>query len=387
MKWLQGVVFIVGLALGTAAQACMICAPASGQPTLHQRLFAADAVVLAQAALGSANTSMTWTPLSLVKGPMPTSASLQLPLALSAADSDGLEQAYAQSGAAKGKAVHVLLYIAASGSWRSAGALGRDREAWLKRMVAMPRALVGGVPDAGIAWPARLAGLAPDLESPEPLVAQTTYEEISVAPYAAMRSLKPLLNAQQVNAWLDRSDLQARRPLYGLLLGVSGTAADARQLEARMQSSLVAGGRGAVDAEAMAALSAYVAAYLELLGDAGLPWLEQHVLQDTQARDEVVQAVLQAMRIHAEDGVRVRKARVVQAYALYIKSNPARAGFVASDLSKWERWEFTDTYVDILKSRSAQVFSSRYAIVFFLMRSPVPQAAAGLDALRAQGIL
>ena len=134
-------------------------------------------------------------------------------------------------------------------------------------------------------------------------------------------------------------------------------------------------------------LSAYLAAYLELRGAAGVPWLERTFLRDAQYPDGKVQAALQALRIHAEDGTRLSQARVVRAYAFFIEHNPGRAGFVASDLNKWERWEFTDVFVELLKSKSSQIFSSRYAMVFYLMRSPLPQAAAGLEALHAQGVL
>ncbi|QDL54069.1 hypothetical protein [Rhodoferax aquaticus] len=381
-KWLRAMLFCLAVMLASNVQACAICAPSDGQTTLLQRLYAADAVVMAEGQVGQ--NSSTWMPLALIKGPLPAGVALRNPMPLSPPDAAALAQSLSPGSDAAKAAVHVLLYTASNASWRSAGPLGLEREAWLRSMAALPRAMQAGVLDPKIQWPARLAALAPDLENSQSLVAQTSYEEISQAPFPAMRSLKPVLKVKQLSHWLDQPGLEARRPLYGLLFGVAGTAADAQILEPRMLRSLRA---KAVTPTDLAAFSAYVAAYLELRGDAGLAWVEQHVLQDMQVRDEWVQAALQALRIHAEDGLRVSKARVVQAYALYIQSNPARAGFVASDLSKWERWEFTETFVDILKSRSAQVFSSRYAMVFYLMRSPTPQAEAGLDALRAQGIL
>jgi hypothetical protein len=60
---------------------------------------------------------------------------------------------------------------------------------------------------------------------------------------------------------------------------------------------------------------------------------------------------------------------------------------VASDLGNWERWEFGPLFADWLASGRPQTFSSRYAMVFFLMRSPLPEARAALDTLRTSGLL
>ena len=48
---------------------------------------------------------------------------------------------------------------------------------------------------------------------------------------------------------------------------------------------------------------------------------------------------------------------------------------------------FGPLFADWLASRKPQTFSSRYAMVFYLMRSPLPEARAALDTLRAGGLL
>jgi hypothetical protein len=58
-----------------------------------------------------------------------------------------------------------------------------------------------------------------------------------------------------------------------------------------------------------------------------------------------------------------------------------------SDLATWGRWEFGATYVALLKSGQPQVFSSRYAMVFFLLRSPQEETRKALQALRVAGVL
>ena len=140
-----------------------------------------------------------------------------------------------------------------------------------------------------------------------------------------------------------------------------------------------------------ATLSALLAATLEVRGNAGVDWIERNYLSgpsgDNRRSDAEIQAALLALNVHGNDGVRVDRDRVVQAYALFIQNHGAMAGLVASDLSAWGRWEFGPAYFALLQSQETQSFASRYAMVFYLMRSPAPQAAVGLDALRAQGIL
>ena len=341
---------------GASAHACAICAPDNTQTNLVQRLLAADAAVLAGFAVAEADRTIDPIILEVIKGPLPVGAAVRQPVRVVSADRANAVQS-----------VELLLF--SGGTWRSVGTLGLERADWARRLLTM----------SGTDWPKRLEAFAPDLESTEPLVAQTAYEEISIAPYAAMRGIATHLNATRLSAWLNQPALAARRPLYALLLGMSGTPAHAIVLKQHISSM----GRSTP----MNELSAYLAAYLELRGAAGVPWLERIFLRDAQCPDGKVQAALQALRIHADDGTRLSQERVVRAYALFIEHNPGRAGFVASDLNKWERWEFTDVFVELLKSKSSQIFSSRYAMVFYLMRSPLPQAAAGLEALHAQGVL
>lgn len=350
------------VALVPSSWACAICAPADGQNTLSHRLFAADIAVLATAARDGAG----FRAVEAIKGEPPKGViTLQ----------DGLPAMPALGP----NAPQLLLYSAGSKSWRTVGALGTARADWARRLLTLPRASAFGTNAPDAAWPARVAFFVGDLQSPEPLVAQTAYEEISVAPYAVMRTLKPALDAHQLTLWLDMPQLAARRPLYALLLGMVGNDVTAATLEKR----LLASSRLPNTAE----VSAMLAAYLEIRGNLGVGWVERNYLVDPIRSEPEVQAALLALSVHGNDGARVSRDRVVQAYAGFIRHNKSRAGFVASDLGSWGHWEFGPDYAAILKSGEPQAFASRYAMVFYLMRSPRPEARAALDALRATGVL
>lgn len=355
---------VILVALVPASWACTICAPAEGQDTLSQRLFAADSAVLATATGDGAG----FLAVEAIKGDLPRGViTLQ----------DGLAQA--QAGVRVPNATQLLLYSAGSKSWRAAGALSTARADWARRLLTLPRASNSDANTPGAAWPARATFFAGDLENPEPLVAQTVYEEISVLPYAVMRTLKPALDVHKLTRWLDTPQLAGRRPLYTLLLGMVGNDATAATLEKRLLASS--------RAMTMAEVSAMLAAHLELRGNLGVDWVERNYLVDPARSDPEVQAAVLALSVHGNDGTRVSRDRVVQAYAGFIRHHKARAGFVASDLGNWAHWEFGPDYATILKSGEPQAFASRYAMVFYLMRSPRPEARAALDALRATGVL
>jgi hypothetical protein len=210
-------------------------------------------------------------------------------------------------------------------------------------------------------------------------VAQVAYEEIAGAPYAVIRATAARLEAAQLLRWLDTPALTARRPLYALLLGFAGNQSSALVLQARMT--------GLRDAADGPTLSAMLAAWLELRGPEGVAWVEHQYLSSPAASEVGVAAALLALSVHGADGQRVGRERVVQAYRHWVGQSTPWPGLVASDLGNWERWEFGPLFADWLASRKPQTFSSRYAMVFYLMRSPLPEARAALDTLRAGGLL
>ncbi len=134
-------------------------------------------------------------------------------------------------------------------------------------------------------------------------------------------------------------------------------------------------------------VSALMAAVLEQRSDAGLTWLEQHYLQQADRTDGEVQAALLALRVHATDGRRIGKDAATRALRGFVKAQPVRAGFAASDLGDWGRWDFVPAFEQALDTDRPQVFASRYAVVLYLLRNPTPEAKAALERLRAKGRL
>ena len=352
------------------AWACAICAPADGQNSLLLRLLAADTVVLA----APDSDGASYKSKALIKGALPTGPirPVTTPAPTSATPTTAAIQTTTTAE------THVMLWSASAMRWTDAGPLPLERADWLRQLLKLPRPANPASP-SDPAWSARAPFLVADLESPQPWVAQAVYEELAIAPYAVMRTLKPRLDPLQLKRWMASPDLLARRSLYILLFGIAATPASAPELAQQLLE--VSATRPSAE------VSALLAAYLEIQGDAGVDWVEQHFLQSATRSETEQQAALLALSVHGNEALRVSKERVVQAYARFIQHNPSRAGFVASDLANWARWEFGATYVALLKSGQPQVFSSRYAMVFFLLRSPQEETRKALQALRVAGVL
>jgi hypothetical protein len=86
-------------------------------------------------------------------------------------------------------------------------------------------------------WRAQVALVVPHLHDPEPLAADLSNAELEAAPYVALRTAKPHLDAAALRQWLADPQLAARQPLCLLLLGISGNAQDAAVVEERLQAA------------------------------------------------------------------------------------------------------------------------------------------------------
>lgn len=268
-----------------------------------------------------------------------------------------------------------------SDRWESEGAIGSEYAPWLRQIVATdqaaPREDRRSLPFFRVRdslteaeWIERLAVVAVNLESPEPLAAEIAYGEISRAPYGTLHSLKPRLNAERIAAWMSDPQLASRRPGYTLLLGIAGGPDDAARLEQTIDLAWLA--RDATNLPAM------LAADLELRGPGRVAWIEKQYFADPRRTLPEIEAALLALSVHGGASGTIPRARVVEAYRTFIEMRRPMAGFVAVELADWEAWEATPDYVDIVRSNAVKDPAGQFAILSYLKRSPVAAGQAGL---------
>jgi hypothetical protein len=219
-------------------------------------------------------------------------------------------------------------------------------------------------------WRERVALVAPYLETPEPLAAEIAYGELIRAPYRAMRTLKPQLDAARISTWINDPKLASRRPVYTLLLGIAGGPEDAIEIERHIDQALLAG-----DATN---LSAMLAADLELRGPSRLGWLKATYFADRQRTLPEIDAALLALSVHGEADVIVPRERVIEAYRYFIKVRKPMAAFVAMELANWEAWDATADYVEIIRLKAVKDPAGQFAILSYLKSSPLTAGQAAL---------
>ncbi|MBY5570600.1 hypothetical protein HFO55_25685 [Rhizobium leguminosarum] len=378
--------FLMGLAMLTVAftsevQACAICF--SGLTvTPGQKLDAADQVVLAAPLPGGGQFRV----VGVIKGgdavgDVIAEPGLAVPLAKTVMSVDGLT---AGDEIAATPAENPLLIVRdrVSEKWTAMGTMNADHAAWLRQLAqtrhggslrprpTWPQMSLTASYLTEAEWRERIALVGSQLESADPLVAEIAYGELSRAPYATMRLIQSQIDARKVRAWLADPRLASRRSAYTLLLGITGGAGDALDLERQIDA--------AMKKRETTNLSAMLAADLELRGQSRVGWLETTFLTDRQRSLQEVQAALLALSVHGGAADTLPRIRIVEAYRAFITARPQMAGFVAMELADWEAWEATPDYVAIIRANAVKDPGERFAILSYLQRSPRTTAAAAV---------
>lgn len=336
------------LSVSSAAAACPICLGA-GQPNTAQQLATAQQAVLAAPTADASRFRV----IEVVHGDRPSGTTIEggYPRRASTADAN----------VPKGKAL-LLVRNDPFPTWVILGAIGKEQTEWLRKLAAGQRFEDMSAED----WRARVALVLPYLESSDPLAAELAYGELAAAPYAAMRTVKPQLNARAVRAWLADPQLAARHRLYVLLLGFAGNASDAAALDQRLEAAWKAGD--------VTNLASMLAADLELRGVARMAWIDERYLSDRARSASEISAALLALSVHGNAGGVIPRERVIQSYRKFMKEHPEISGYVAPDLAAWQYWDAVSEYVTLMKSDVRQQLPSRLATLAYLRQSPSAEA-------------
>lgn len=331
-QWLVGLSLLIASAL---AAACPICSGAAKQSPA-QELIDLPRAVLAMPAGQQLRV------LQVIKGEPPEGV---------------LSEVLRRDAAGAGQTL-LLVRDDAWPMWVSLGAID-TRHAGLLRELAVP----WPAPVDTAAWRRRVDLALPHLQSREPLLAEIAYGECASAPYAVLRAARPQLDAKLLRRWVDDPQLQARWPLYLLLLGIACQAGDAAAIEARIDAAWRTHG--------VADLASLLAADLELRGPQRVAWIEERYLRDPSRLMAEVQAALLALSVQAHAGGLIPRERVIEAYRVFMGKRKDLAGLVAPDLAAWQHWEATPEFAALLNSGVRQQFASRQAIDAYLRQSPL----------------
>jgi hypothetical protein len=347
------------LAAATAGvQACPVCTPTAG-PAPGQRLIDAERVLVAE------RSGAEWKTVAVAKGP-----SGDIPRDALRPTSASPPSVAAVADVPEGRSV-VVVQDGLSKQWSIVGPMAPAHGDWLRRVATAKPASEMSEAD----WRDRVAFLAPYLEHRDPFVAETTYGEIARAPYSAIRTLRPMLDAGRIEAWLDDPKLSGRATLYTLLLGIAGGAGAQKRVDRE-----IAALRPGDDVYAVAAL---LMADLEVRGAARVAWIEKSYLSDKSRSANEIQAVILALSEQGGADASIPRERVVEAFRVFARSQHPLAGYPAPTLLGWQAWDAVPDYIALLKSKAPQHPASIIVILNYLDRSPRPDAKAAAAAYRA----
>jgi hypothetical protein len=204
-------------------------------------------------------------------------------------------------------------------------------------------------------WVERVRFFAPQLDDPEPLIAETAYLEVARAPYAAMVELRGSLTTSRVESLLlsARAD---RRALPMLLAGILGS----KDLVAASLRTALARGDTAI-------LGAAITASLEIRGPAGLADIETFVT-DRARPVEQRRTGLMALRVLAEADPERWRPSVLAVYARTIMAAPDLAGYAAVDLDVLSAWDMGRVLTAVLERQTVSE-ADQLAIQSYLQSS------------------
>jgi len=253
-----------------------------------------------------------------------------------------------------------------SADWLVVGPVSRERAEVLRKIVAdMPADTAS---DAQ--WASHVAFMLPYLHDSDPLIESIADGEFERAPYAALRTLRPRLEAALYAKGLDDPSHQA---LYTVLYGIA--SGDTAAIDRRIDDA-----RRAKDATNLAAL---LAADLEIRGPSRVDFIEKAYFADRERTLPEIRAALLALSVHGGANAAVPRSRVIAAYRVFMKERKPMAGFVAHDLAKWDYWDASAEYVQLLKADALPDPASRVAVIAYLLQSPSAQTRAAARALSA----
>ena len=364
-RWMKGALAGFLLLMPAAmAVACPLCYEAARQ-TLTEgiQLDMADRVVLA--AIGPAANQFRI--VAIIKGMDAVGDSITDPVA------------GADAAAAVTTDPFLLIRDPVASQWTSLGTIPVESADWLRQLVATllvkgdrprppwPLTMRTSFTLSYAGWRQRIALILPYLDNPNPLVASIAWGELARAPYSALDVAKSRIAATTLTGWLSDPKLVSRHATCLLLLGLTGSAADAERLEKQIETAWTA--------HDTTNLAPMIGADLELRGPSRVDWIESMYFADRTRTLPEVEAALLALSVHGDSNRTVPRERVIQAYRVFIKERPPMAGFVAPQLADWNYWDATADYEALLNAKALKDPASEFAVLTYLRRAASAKAA------------
>lgn len=216
----------------------------------------------------------------------------------------------------------------------------------------------------------RLSYFVRFLEFPDSLIANDAYAEFANAPYKDIVPISDQVPVEKVRQWVkDPETPPTRLGLYGLLLGLAGTEADARLMEEKILEP---------SEEFRLGIDGVMGGYLVLTGEKGLDTLDEAKLQNEKVPFSETYAAMQALRFMWTYGENIDKPRLRESMRILL-ARPELADLVIADLARWEDWSIIDRLMEIYDAEEYSIPSIKRAIVRYMLVAAKSKPAEGAD--------
>lgn len=344
--------FLTGLAAwlagATAALACPVCLGTADGPrlTFVQRLVETDLAVLAT----RGSSPATFRAVALIKGQAVPQREI-------------VPEDFGTVATGNTDTVVLIRRLWPPG-WSLAGPLPADRLDWARTVARFKRSSEMSADD----WQTRVRFFASDLDAASPMVAMAALDEITRAPYRAIRSLRGTIPAATLARWIDVAGSPQRRKLAILLAGLDHNDG---LVTARLRHLSTAQDDGDV--------AALLTARLEIDGPAGIAKVEADWVMAQGLSRSVRGSALLAMRVHAEAEPELWRGPVGTAYRRIVALNPSLAGLAASHLESLAMW---DAAPELGRALADGILpdDAELPVLGFLRAGPTAAAAAEAEA-------
>ncbi len=211
------------------------------------------------------------------------------------------------------------------------------------------------------------------LESKDVVVAMDSMAEFAVVPLSDVRAISSKLPREKLRRWLsDELTVRHRLGLYGMMLGLCGTADDAELLRSMIETP---------KSEFPSGLDGITFGYLLLTKSDGLDVIDRSRLLPKTTKPEVVSSIMAALRVMWTDGGdRIPRERLRQSMRLCL-NRPETAVNAIADLARWEDWSLQDRLMSLYGAKDFDDRHTRQAIAgYFVAASNSKSADVKLQA-------
>lgn len=210
------------------------------------------------------------------------------------------------------------------------------------------------------------------LEFSDELISNDAYGEFANAPYADIALIADKLPRDMIRKWVTSPQTPATRlGLYGLLMGLCGTAEDAKLIEAKITTPTD---------DFRLGIDGLISGYLLLTGSKGLNLIDETKLRNKDVKFSETYAAMSAVRFMWQYGEgRIEKERLRESMRILL-DRPELADLVIADLCRWKDWSIQDRLMKIYGEGEFNVPSMKRAIVRYMLvgsRDVPKEAVAG----------